>query len=89
MENENDYFERMIKEFYGDIPKVTVYTTPQCPRCKELKAYLERLNITYTEIDITDLEAMSELVMQNIYILSAPTLRIGNQFFLIGEVAVE
>jgi len=62
---------------------ITVYMTPQCSKCTALKLQLERLNVPYVEIDITDTDAMADLYMQNIVILTAPTLRIGNTFLTI------
>jgi len=68
--------------------RITVYTTPQCSRCTALKLQLQRLSIPYTEIDITDTEEMTKLVMENTVILTAPTLRIGNTFLTVSEVRI-
>ena len=66
--------------------RITVYTTPQCSKCNALKLQLQRLGIPYTEIDITDTEEMTKLIIENTVILTAPTLRIGNTFLTITEM---
>jgi glutaredoxin len=37
-----------------------VYTTPTCPDCRALKAWLEREGIPFVERDLTDPEIMAE-----------------------------
>jgi glutaredoxin len=39
---------------------LTVYTTPTCPDCRALKAWLEREGIPFVERDLTDPEIMAE-----------------------------
>ena len=39
---------------------VTVYSTPTCPDCRTLKAWLGRNGIDYTERDLTDPAVMDE-----------------------------
>jgi glutaredoxin-like YruB-family protein len=43
--------------------KIKVYTTPTCPWCKKVKAFLVDNNIEYEEIDVTgDEAAIKEMV---------------------------
>jgi alkyl hydroperoxide reductase subunit F len=45
------------------MPEVRVYTTKQCPYCRMVKAYLERRNIPYAEINVSeDAEAAGEMI---------------------------
>lgn len=37
---------------------ITVYSTPTCPDCRTLKAWLTRLGLTYAERDLTDVAVM-------------------------------
>ena len=34
--------------------KITVYSTPTCPYCKQLKEYLESKKIAFTAIDVAE-----------------------------------
>jgi len=33
--------------------KITVYSTPTCPFCKQAKAFFDERNVIYTDIDVT------------------------------------
>ena len=44
----------------GSRPRVIVYTTPTCPDCRTLKAWLEREGIAFEERDLTDPKIMAE-----------------------------
>ncbi|PWR02365.1 NrdH-redoxin [Meridianimarinicoccus roseus] len=39
---------------------VTLYTTPTCPDCRQLKAWLDRMGIAYQERDLSDPTVMGE-----------------------------
>jgi len=58
-----------------------VYSTRNCPKCKALKRQLKKLGIEFTEKDLNNTEVMATLVMNNIHILSAPAIQIGNMVF--------
>jgi glutaredoxin-like YruB-family protein len=48
------------------IKQVTVYTTPTCSWCTTLKSYLNKSNIRYTEIDVSNNEeAAREMVSRS------------------------
>lgn len=48
------------------MPKVTVYSTPTCPYCKQAKEYLKQNNIAYTEIDVaTDAKAAEAMIKKS------------------------
>jgi glutaredoxin len=40
--------------------KVIIYTTPTCPDCWALKAWLQREGITFEERDLSDAKVMAE-----------------------------
>jgi glutaredoxin-like YruB-family protein len=42
--------------------EVNVYTTPACPWCKKVKAFLKENGVDYKEIDVTDESAAKEMV---------------------------
>lgn len=46
--------------------KMTVYSTPTCPFCKQLKAYLEENKIEFTDIDVgSDQEKAQEMIKKS------------------------
>ncbi|MBI4435296.1 glutathione S-transferase N-terminal domain-containing protein [Candidatus Uhrbacteria bacterium] len=45
---------------------VTVYSTPTCPFCKQVKAYLKEHNIAFTDIDVmSDQEKAREMIQKS------------------------
>ena len=59
---------------------IRVYTTEICPRCKQLKAVLDAKSINYEEIDMTSPEARTELIINNVFAISAPVLQVNEEF---------
>jgi mycoredoxin len=43
---------------------LTIYTTPWCGYCVRLKSQLDRAGVDYHEVDIEQVPAAAELVMQ-------------------------
>jgi len=41
-------------------PAVLIYTTPSCPDCRTLKAWLKRAGIAFEERDLSDPAVMAE-----------------------------
>jgi len=58
---------------------VTVYSTPTCPDCRTLKAWLGRNGIDYAERDLTDLAIMDE-AKRRFGVRIAPIAEIGDWF---------
>ena len=58
---------------------VTVYSTPTCPDCRTLKAWLTRLGIAYVERDLTDQAVMDE-AKRRFGVRIAPITQIGDWF---------
>lgn len=59
--------------------QVTVYSTPTCPDCRTLKAWLARLGIAYAERDLTDQAIMDE-AKRRFGVRVAPITEIGDWF---------
>lgn len=59
---------------------LTVYTTPTCPWCNKVKAYLKDRGVDYQEVDVTtdykDAERMIDLTGQR----SVPVITKGDQY---------
>ena len=66
--------------------KTIVYTSKNCPRCRALKKWLRRNNLSFDEKNIDNTDVMTDLVMRNITVLSAPALETKNRFFMSHEI---
>ena len=67
---------------YSDWAKdITVYTTSGCPKCKILKKWLKSKKIDFTEMSLEDEEVITNLIMRNFVILSAPVLEVKGEVF--------
>ena len=60
---------------------LTVYTTPNCPRCKLLKEWLKSKGVNFEEKNLDDSEVMTDLIVRNIYVLSAPALEVDGKVY--------
>ena len=61
--------------------KVKIYTREKCIGCRLLKLLLQKFGIEYTEIDMTNSEAIEYLRRNNINNASAPILQIDKDFY--------
>jgi glutaredoxin len=61
-------------------PKVIVYTTPTCPDCRTLKAWLEKESIAFEERDLADPEIMAEAKART-GVRVAPITLVGEKVF--------
>jgi hypothetical protein len=55
-------------------------------RCKALKKWLKKHKTSFTEKNIDDTDVMTELVMRNLVVLSAPALETENRVFLSDQI---
>ena len=61
-------------------PQVILYTTPTCPDCRALKAWLEREGIAFEERDLTDPRIMAEAKART-GVRVAPITLVGEKVF--------
>ena len=66
--------------------KLTVYSSKKCPRCRALKKWLKRNSLSFNEKNLDETEVMTELVMRNLVVLSAPALETENKVFLSNQI---
>lgn len=59
---------------------VVVYSTPTCPDCRALKAWLQRQGIAYEERDLTDPAVMAEAKART-GVRIAPITLVGEEVF--------
>jgi len=61
-------------------PKVIIYTTPTCPDCRMLKAWLERQGIEFEERDLSNPKIMQEAKART-GVRVAPITLVGEKVF--------
>jgi glutaredoxin len=61
-------------------PQVIIYTTPTCPDCRALKAWLDREGIAYEERDLSDPRIMAEAKART-GVRVAPISLVGEKVF--------
>ena len=75
--------------------KIIVYTSNGCSRCVVLKQWLQTRNKEFEERSLENVDVMTDLVMRNLVILSAPVLEVGgavlteDQIFVEGSLATD
>lgn len=52
----------------------TIYTKPECPQCDKTKAYFDAKGITYTAVDITEVPAALECIVEELGYSQAPVV---------------
>lgn len=91
------FYSKILEKFHaasndgesaGTRHQVTVYTTPTCPYCTQVKRYLDEYNVRYTEVDVaSDPSAAQELVNRTGQ-QGVPQTEIDGQF-VIGDNTAE
>lgn len=72
-----------------------VYTSNGCHKCSVLKEWLKTSNRSYEERSLENVDIMTDLVMRNIVVLSAPVLEVDDsvhsetEFFEGNALAVD
>jgi len=61
--------------------KIVVYTSNGCHKCSVVKEWLKTSNRQFEERDLEDVGVMTELVMRNIVVLSAPAVEVDNTVY--------
>ena len=65
---------------------VILYSSKNCPRCKALKQWLRRNKVSFVTKSLDDTDVLTELVMRDIAVFSAPILETKDRFFLSHEI---
>ena len=66
--------------------KLIVYTTSGCFKCATLKEWLKNRNAEFEEKSLEDTNVMTDLVMRDIVVLSAPALETESGFFTEDQI---
>jgi len=65
----------------GGTRKIIVYTSNGCHKCSAVKDWLKTANRQFEERDLEDIEVMTELVMRNIVVFSAPVVEVDSTIY--------
>jgi len=68
-------------EDHGEERTVRLYTTKDCTRCPQVRAWLTKNDVEYDEVDMSSAKWMAELRIHGVFVVSAPVLQVGNEFF--------
>jgi len=81
-----------FSEDFGNSPEhpptngVVVYITRGCTRCDMLKKWLKNKNTNFEEKNLEDSDVMTDLVMRNFVVLSAPALEIDGTVYTDNQI---
>ena len=64
------------------MPAVTIYSTSTCPYCKMAKAYLQKKNVPFTDVDVSVDAAKAEEMIEKSGQLGVPVLDIGGRIVI-------
>ena len=65
---------------------VVVYTTSGCTRCGMLKKWLNNKNTNFEEKNLENSEVMTDLVMRNFVVQSAPAIEINGIVYTDNQI---
>jgi len=80
---------------YAQNNRIIVYTSNGCSKCVVLKQWLQTKNKKFEERSLENVDVMTDLIMRNLVILSAPVLEVGgavlteDQIFVGGSLATD
>ncbi|MBT4857313.1 glutaredoxin family protein [Candidatus Uhrbacteria bacterium] len=62
--------------------KITVYSTPTCPFCKQVKAFLDSRNVSYTDIDVSADQAKAQEMIEKSSQMGVPVTEIDGELVI-------
>ncbi|MEM0084393.1 MAG: glutaredoxin domain-containing protein [Candidatus Methanomethylicia archaeon] len=65
---------------------VKIFTSPNCPLCMILKNFLSSIGVKYLEMDISNINVMTELIMNNVFVTSVPILEVDGRYFFVNDL---
>ncbi len=70
------------KSYKLEAMKITVYSTPTCPFCKNAKQFLDDRNITYTDIDVSENHEKAQEMIQKSGQMGVPVIEIDGEIIV-------
>jgi len=83
------YYQRLLEQYSVSFDdnadstpthRVTVYTTPTCPYCTQVKRYLDSNNVRYSEVDVASNQAAAQELVNRTGQQGVPQTEIDGQF---------
>jgi glutaredoxin len=71
------------------VPKskeLIVYTLEHCPNCEQLKGFLKKSGLKYSERDLSSAESLTELRVNGVFVNEAPVLQKQDDFFTSADL---
>jgi glutaredoxin-like YruB-family protein len=62
--------------------KVTIYSTPTCPYCKQAKEFFDENNVEYTDIDVSQDEAKAKEMVEKSGQMGVPVIDIDGEIIV-------
>jgi glutaredoxin len=62
-------------------PGIVVYTSTGCYKCSTLKDWLKADNRYFEERNLENVDVMTDLVMRNVVVLSAPVIEVDETIY--------
>jgi glutaredoxin-like protein NrdH len=63
-----------------------LFSMKNCPKCEQVKLYLNEEEILFEELDMSTPESMTELSVNGVFTLSAPVLQMNGVFFTVRDL---
>lgn len=60
---------------------INLYTIDNCEKCLIMKDYLKLIGIPYSEIKFKNLESLSDILKDKLYVVDAPVLSINETYY--------
>jgi len=85
------YYQRLLEQYSVSFDdnsdstpthRVTVYTTPTCPYCTQVKRYLDSNNVRYSEVDVASNQAAAQELVNRTGQQGVPQTEIDGQFVI-------
>jgi glutaredoxin len=70
----------------ASLVNLTVYSTPTCPRCEQLKAALKKAGLSFSSQDMSTPQALTELRVNGVFTLMAPVLQADESFYTVEDL---
>lgn len=66
--------------------ELIVYTLEHCPNCEQLKGFLKKSGLKYSERDLSSAESLTELRVNGVFVNEAPVLQKQDDFFTSADL---
>lgn len=68
------------------VKSLTLYTSTGCTLCLVLKKWLSGKSLRFVEKDLSNTDVMSDLVMSDVFVMSAPALEVDGKLYTVDEM---